>query len=274
LIYPDYGVPDSEAMPTPSNTGPRIGLTDIIGDYHITTDDVTISGKHITGDVWVNADNVTLVDCQIDGALYPSNLGELSGGPNKVGLYVSYCDIFGVYTYGFDTIEFTRCRFGPNDNDFVDVACGDNPGVHAYFDYCLWDRLLDSTGDKHIDASQILGPDDVRYRHCVFDFAVPSATVMDQMSFCLTWESAFLDCTPDGWEISDCEFYGGGYFQVKPIGPNGKLLRNKFHTTAVNSQNGYTHPTITQEPMYGYPGYPYEDSGNTRDGVPWTGPTS
>jgi hypothetical protein len=255
-------------MPTAANTGPRqSSLSTVTTDpVVLTTNGQTISRVHYTGSVYVNADNVTFNDCTIDGALYPSNDG---AAVNKVGLYANYCDIAGIYSYGYDTIEFVRCRFGGHTDDFIDLNRGDNGATHAYFDYCLWDRLQASTGDKHLDALQILGADDTKVRHCVLDYTAPDQATRDQMTGVITMETAHMGHVIDGWEISDCEIYGGGYSQIGINGTNGYLLRNKFHSLA-DAGNGFTYPT---DPMFGPGNAPYTQSGNTLDGAPYTGPT-
>lgn len=229
-------LPVGEPMPTAANTGPRIGLSTVGGNPTITSSG-TISGIHYTGNVFVAADNVTFVDCQFDGALYPSDLG---ANPPKVNLQVQYCLIAGVYTNGFDGVYFTRCRIGNQTDDFVDLNRGTVGGAHAWFDYC------------------------------VFNFSAPDADTRPQVTGIITFETSFNGHTTDGWEISDSEFTGGGYYQLDLYGPNGKLLRNIFHS-ASDAGNGYSYGSA---PMARYPGFAYEQSGNTLDGAPYTGPTS
>lgn len=261
-------LPVGEPMPTAANTGPRIGLSTVGGNPTITSPG-TISGVHYTGNVFVAADDVTFVDCQFDGALYPSDLG---ANPAKVNLQVQHCMIAGVYTNGFDGVYFTRCRFGNQTDDFVDLNRGTVGGAHAYFDYCLFDRLQGSSAnaEKHLDALQVLGADDIKIRHCVFNFSAPDADTRPQVTGIVTFETSFNGHTTDGWEVSDSEFTGGGYYQLDLYGPNGKLLRNTFHS-ASDAGNGYTYGSA---PMARYPGFAYEQSGNTLDGAPYTGPTS
>jgi len=60
------------AYPTPACTGVPAGTTfskTINGDYTITTQGTVIDGWHITGDVEVNAANVTIKNSQIDGVI-------------------------------------------------------------------------------------------------------------------------------------------------------------------------------------------------------------
>lgn len=260
--------PAGEAMPTVANTGPRVGLSTVTGAQTISTSG-TITGKRYTGNVFVAADNVTFVDCQFDAALYPSDLG---ASPAKVNLQVQYCTIAGVYTNGFDGVYFTRCRIGGQTDDFVDLNRGTVGGAHAWFDYCLFDGLQASPAgaEKHLDALQVLGADDIRVRHCVFNFSAPDAATRAQVTGIVTFETSFNGHTTDGWEISDSDFTGGGYYQLDLYGPNGKLLRNSFHSTS-DAGNGYTYGSA---PMARYPGFAYEQSGNTLDGAPYAGPTS
>jgi hypothetical protein len=255
-------------MPTRANTGPRVGLTTHSGDFTTSSNGQTVSALNITGRLLINHDNVTVNDVQVPEVNSPNGADNVS---------INYCDISGMYIDATqcDGWTLTRCFFGDQTDDFVDLNAGTSPNVSTWcrnftFDYCLWDGLQASTGDKHLDAIQILGADNVKLRHCVVRYVASNQATRDQMTGLVTMEYSWNGHVSNGWELSDCEFYGGGFYQLDMYGPNGQLLRNKFFSLA-DAGNGFTYGT---SPMVGYPGYAYTQSGNTLDGAPFTGPTS
>ena len=247
-------------VPTAANTGPRTTLAPYSGDLTITTAGQTISGLDISGDVYVQADNVTLTDCRFR-KLYPSND---TGSPVQTNLTVSYCEMNGVYApQGADGVLLDHCRIGFQPNEFVSFSAATGRACRQVrIVNSLFDRLLGSTGGARVTAIRFAGVNGALVQNTVFDFIADDGPTLTRIDALIQFQAGGGSIAQN-WQLDACIFNGGGYYTVKPSGAGGLITRCQFFSRA-DKGTQYVYGMI---PVPTTPTPVFSEAGNTLDGV-------
>lgn len=269
-----------DPMPTPENTGPSGSLTTHSGDYVASTDDATIEDLHITGNLYLRANNLTATNCLVDGEI---SINAGPGGtyyqPPYSNMTISYCETGFIGSIGGDTVLIDHCRFGNVASAFMvfpeldDVGLGLITASGFRVQHCLFDRLVSlGPGDAHVEAVQWRGVTDSSFYNCYFDYSPPDADTAGQTTAVISlvpWTTA-----PDTVTVDKCWFIGGSVYQVYFIASNGVFTNNKFFTFNIpgggTSSALYPASGYNAQDLAPYGGsYPkFIQGGNTLDGAP------
>lgn len=148
-------------MPNMWNTGPRITLTDWVGNYTLTKDFEVISGLKILGDVITNGfKHGMMIDCQV------ANGGVVQTTNRFSDFFIAWCEV-GDFSYG-GSAGLVNKEAGISDGGFTVFASkihGYGDGIkggwgnsYVFYSY-IWDlnRYNTSSGYIHCDCIQNSG---------------------------------------------------------------------------------------------------------------------
>lgn len=159
------GVREPEAAgdkPTSSNTGFRGSLTTHSGDYTANTADATVSGLDITGQLTINADRVTVVDCRVQ-----SLAGILVNETEDTTLEHVTTPTVGVSSSLRTTMEYLRVT-GSEADAFHVTSDGASMVTDCVIRHCLVDDPQPPS-EAHWDGLQVRGINGLTVENTVFD---------------------------------------------------------------------------------------------------------
>ena len=162
-----------EAKPNASTTGYTSELSDLVpsGTVDVKTDGQIVEGLHIQGTVKINADNVIIRNCLIDGGTVPAE----ENGPNGANyaiqahlggknLLIENCEIRAARSAGVIGSDFVarRCHVWGMGND------GFKATRNVVVEDCFVEKL-GIIGEAHADGLQMVSGSNVIIRGCNFD---------------------------------------------------------------------------------------------------------
>lgn len=253
--------------PTPASVGPRIGLTVINGDYVVSAGE-TLSGKYVTGSIYMPNANSTVVDCKAGGLAVNMAPGGNYYYPVRVGQTARYCEFGSVYTTGADTFTLDHCRIGNSRGTFAQIADYAEPNKtfqcrNITITNCYWDRLTGTgSGIGHFEALHLMGCQGALIRNNVWSFTTSDAGTFAQITAALNFDNGNgtgLPCRDIVFDKN--QLYGGGAYQIYlSIRGSSQVTNNEFHS--------YSGMGLAQYPPTS--GTTFTQSGNTLDGSPIT----
>lgn len=273
----------TSAKPSAANTGVPAGisLATINGDYIMQTSGVTLSNKHITGDLYLSANNLVLHNIQVDGTIGFNSLpggNYLQASASNISIdhcSTSYLDV----SKGFDNFTVDACHIGNTVCTMGAIYPWNGIGHDLMIENSLWDgeQSVPANG-SHCEALHGFGGTYVSLLNNVFDFRVPDMTTWNQTTATINLS---VETSPanDHFTLDGNWFYGGSFYQMYFIASNSVVKNNKFTT--------YTSPDGSQTSQVQYPpaaysagslatyggSYPkFTQSGNTLDGNPYNLP--
>lgn len=213
--------PHLGGYPDETNTGVPAGvtLTNYSGTMNVTTNGAIIQNYNISGDIVVDADNVTIRNCRVtSGGYYPIRWY----GDEHTGLLVEDCEIIGTnynVTAGMSFRNYTARRV---------FVTGGADGFKADANVLIEDCYVTGLGigpDTHNDGVQTTGGSDVTLRHNTFKLGNQSG-VSAVVQVGNEWG------TNSNWLIEDNLIDGGGWSinasNNPAMNPNFRILNNRF----------------------------------------------
>jgi hypothetical protein len=275
--------PTSAVMPTAANTGSVLGpaLTLHSGDYVMKTDGSNISNLHITGNLYLAANNLTVTNVQVDGNI---GLNSAPGGnyfyPVKRNHSLSYVSARSVWSVGLDTVTFDHCHFGNTADTFMQLADNKDSNHLLLADRLiiknsLFDNLrpLPPGGGWHLEAIHLMGVTHVALINNVFDYRPPDQDTANYITATLNLGSS--NTPADSLALDGNWLYGGGWHQLYFLSSAGVIKNNRFSTYrspdgSISSSIIYPGDAYNSADLQPYGGtYPeFQQSGNTLDGKP------
>lgn len=284
----DPGGGGSLIEPTSLNTGPRQSvLTTLSGNQTISANGTTWDRVRVTGNLKIEANDVTLNDCVIDGYISLSIGSGIGNYPPKARIKLSYCEFPSLDSLGVDalTIEYSRI-LGVGAGTIMMLQSYANGASQAM----VTDVLLLSNyfaqpptftgGEAHRECVFLLGAvHGIVMRGNSFNFVAESQASADMITACVMSQARTVDGNEqyvNGWECDNNWFYGGGYYQAYFDQRGDSLVtNNKFHSYSRYPGGGTVSSPVIPPSAGGYGGtyVPLSPAtGNTLDGAPYTIP--
>ena len=149
--------------PWADNTGPSNPSAMVkSGSLSITTDGATYENLDITGDVWIDASNVTIRNFRIDGQFSSSSFYGINIAPGNSGILLEDGEIMRTGN-GIRGLGYTARRIYIHDNNDDGLRPEGAPGSGpTLIEYCFVEKMGLSDG-AHADALQVSGVSDGSY---------------------------------------------------------------------------------------------------------------
>lgn len=268
VTTPPAQPPDDSGLPTADTTGPdsSVTLTTYSGDYTISTNGTSISGLHIAGGLTINAANVQVTDCVVDGSININT--DSSSGSVPAGQTFTRVKASSAWNaYGLSNVTFDRCCFtavGSGNDNSTEMQMRSYTSENSVFtatdltiENCYFAPPPHNTTGSHLQAVHLMGVQHAVIRNCNMEYVAPdddTKTWITAALYCESYDSTCQDIT-----IDSCQLRGGGYYEVNFHGTSYVITNNNFDP---DYAGGIDYPsgdlTITSQ------------SGNTCNGQPVT----
>lgn len=200
--------PHTAGYPDATNTGVPSGVAlTPSGSITVTTNGAIIDGLDISGQIVVNADNVTIRNCRITSSdYYPIDYA-------RAGLLIEDCEIIGTAdavtaAVSFDNYTIRRCNIG-----------GTTDGLKANSDVVIEDCYIHDlrvSGGSHNDGIQSTGGSNVTVRHNTIDTGDAGVAIQ-------------FGSSDTGWLVTDNLIHSSGWaFNGGAGTSNDTFTNNRF----------------------------------------------
>ena len=234
-------------MPSATNTGPdpAVALETVIGDVVMSTDGDTLSGKNITGTLYLAANNLTVVDVRAHEILVNTTATTGGWSPARANMTLRRVEAAMVVTNGHKNLVIDHSHFtGVPGEATMQVGYWDS-GQHKLTNtnsdgLTVTNSLIGggqaTTSAKHHEALHLMGATHVVLRNNVFDFTPADKATWEYTTAALYMEIGVTDVPCLDVVIDGNWFFGGGYYQVYFSGQNVKVTNNQFHSYSIEGE--------------------------------------
>ena len=250
------------------------------GDCVLNVDGGSISNVHVTGSLYLAANDVTATNVQVDGVV---SVNGAPGGnyfyPVKTRQTLVHVDAHGLGSVGLSDLTVDRCRFHGVTGAIAQLTNYQDTGGDQHFfaadglvvTNSMFDDLatVPAGSGYHLEALHLLGVVNAKFCNDVFDARTDDATTLSMITAAFTQQDR-SGVTSHDVLLDGNYFLGGGYYQVYLYATNMTVTNNHF--TSYTAAGGTS--SSAEYPPSSYPGsYPtFTQSGNTLDGVAYSLP--
>jgi len=196
-----------------------VSLSDFFGDYSITDAGTRLSGLHIRGSLNVNAADVAVSDCIVDGSINLNQDGSV-GTPPAGQTFTRVRASSAYNAYGFQDLTFDLCQFtaeGSGEYNSTEMQMrsytSNQPGQTAknltvrnsYFG-----APPHNVTGSHLQAIHLMGVQGALIQNNNMEYIAPDSDTkvwVTAVLYCENYDSECQDIT-----IDSNRFRGGGYY--------------------------------------------------------------
>lgn len=235
--------PHLAGYPDETNTGVPSGVSlTSSGSITVTQNGAIIQGLDISGQIVINADNVTIRNCRItSGDYYPIDYG-------RTGLLVEDTEIIGLsytVTAGISFDSYTARRVNIHG-----TADGLKANANVLIEDCyIHDLIYDAAHDTHNDGVQTTGGSSVTLRHNTIKL---STTPMANAAIQIGTENG----SNSNWLVTNNLLDGGGWIVNSGSGNSVMVFTNNRFTHNSGYGVGYVEGSTWTGNYYDNDGQP------------------
>lgn len=216
VVGPSVG--GGSEKPSAANTGFRTSLSTHSGDYTANSNGATVSDLDITGQLFINANNVTVRDCNVQHVS-----GIIITGSDAL---VEYVDAKHIATVSAVNTTLQYCHIHAFEEDAFHITAGGptEQTINLTIEHCYVDDPQPPPG-AHMDGIQVRGCDGFLFNHNVIDKGPLQSPLFNACVFLEGGNGGNENMT-----VSNNWLYGSAFtlYLSTDAGGANAILNNKF----------------------------------------------